>query len=104
VSEFMRKPPKGAKAFAIRIEMDLVIVSRPESEIDKRMIFDVARQQYECVSPELAAKMVKVKRILSKEDIPDGWEECLPWNDGDADLEPDYYIPSSLEALAEQAE
>lgn len=104
MSEFMRKPPKGSKAFAVRIEMDLVIVANDKQNLDEEMVFGVARQQYECASPKLAAEMVKIKRVLSKEDIPEGWNEVFPWNDNDEDLYVDAYIPSPLEVLAEQSE
>ena len=38
------------------------------------------------------------------EDIPEDWEDAFPWEDGDVDLYPADYIPSPLEALAEQAD
>ena len=100
----MSKPPKGAKAFAVRIEMDLVIIANDEQQLGERVMFDIARQQYQCAGPFLSREMVKVKRILCKEDIPEGWDDAFPWNDDDADLYAEDYIPSPLEALAEEAE
>jgi hypothetical protein len=98
------KPPKDVKAFAIKITMDLVIVAKDEEELTPELIFGCAREQIKCVGPRLEAEMLSIKRILNKKDIPDGWDDALPWNDGDADFYPDAYIPSPLEALAEQAE
>ena len=103
----MRKPPKGQKAFAIRIEMDLVIISREASELDDDLIFETMRQQYNCGGPFLTEKWLKVKRIICEEDIPPGWGEedgVLLWNDNDEDLPARAYIPSPLEVLAEEAE
>ena len=97
-------PTKGAKAFVVKITMDLVIIAHDQKEITSELIFDVAERQYACVGPTLMSEFIQTKRIMSKEEIPAGWRHVLPWNDDDADLFPASYIPSPLELLAEQAE
>lgn len=94
----MKKRP-----YAIQIRLDLVVLAENKDEITYEKIFKIAKEQLECFGPGLESEAVKIKVILSKEDIPYDWEGALPWDinspyDG-PDIEVEHLLPSPLEAL-----